>query len=553
MKQQCEGTEKELEELEIQNRTHHASYLAEKLMEGSACPVCGSTHHPDKASHKVHAVSDDEVSTLQDRLKVEKEKLKSYESEYIEIKSNGQAQKQQVERLWKPFKELIEELNSPLILEVIRESDREKKELEQHLSDVNNKLVQLNQSKQEILKLEESLHALKVSSEKNIAEERKISEDSYRLQAKKDAILSNFHDKITTEKAHIEKLNNAQQQYDQLVAKWEQTEKNYHAIKEKLQTQLAICQESENFLTIEKKKYETQKHQYLSIVQASIFTDEQGYLDAKLSDNERSNLEEEYQIYQEKIKSTLKELEQIKVELSNKERPDLVKLAEELEKAEEAERELAKQLEGLRIKLEEIRYIESALEKLANDRIQLEEQYFDVGELANLAKGDNIQRLSFERYVLSTFLDEILLQSNIRLDKMTDNRYQLIRSTSLAKRGAQSGLDLEVLDQYTGQQRSVKTLSGGEGFKAALSLALGMSDIIQAYAGGVQLDTLFIDEGFGTLDEVSLEQAIECLKDLQADQRLIGIISHVPQLKEEIRAKLQITASPNGSSAYFQL
>nr|WP_245345319.1 SbcC/MukB-like Walker B domain-containing protein [Halobacillus andaensis] len=131
---------------------------------------------------------------------------------------------------------------------------------------------------------------------------------------------------------------------------------------------------------------------------------------------------------------------------------------------------------------------------------------------------------------------------------MTDHRYQLLRSDALAKRGAQSGLELEVIDHHTGQKRSVKTLSGGEGFKASLSLALGMADVVQSHAGGVQLETLFIDEGFGTLDEQSLEQAIGCLRTLQDGNRMLGIISHVPQLKEEIPAKLHIHSGPEGST-----
>lgn len=152
---------------------------------------------------------------------------------------------------------------------------------------------------------------------------------------------------------------------------------------------------------------------------------------------------------------------------------------------------------------------------------------------------------------MASFLDEILSQANIRLDRMTEYRYQLIRSGQVAKQGAQSGLDLEVLDHHTGQQRSVKTLSGGEGFKASLSLALGLADVVQAHAGGIQMDTLFIDEGFGTLDETSLQQAIDCLKDLQDSNRLLGIISHVPHLKDEIHAKLEITPSPRGSTLAF--
>src|SRR5699024_668754 len=137
---------------------------------------------------------------------------------------------------------------------------------------------------------------------------------------------------------------------------------------------------------------------------------------------------------------------------------------------------------------------------------------------------------------------------NLRLDTMSDHRYELSRSTEIAKHGAKSGLDLQVFDQHTGKYRSTKTLSGGEGFQTSLCLALGMADVVQAHAGGVQLDTLFIDEGFGTLDDVSLEQAIETLKSLQNSSRVLGIISHVNQLKEEIQAKLEITTTPQGST-----
>src|SRR5690606_15485041 len=152
----------------------------------------------------------------------------------------------------------------------------------------------------------------------------------------------------------------------------------------------------------------------------------------------------------------------------------------------------------------------SNLVDVVNKIRELEEDYYIVGSLADLSSGNNALRLSFERYVLASFLDEILIQANIRLDRMTDHRYHFIRSGEVAKRGAQSGLDLEVMDHHTGITRSVRTLSGGEGFKAALSLALGLADVVQAHAGGVQLDTLFIDEGFGTLDEISLQQAIDC-------------------------------------------
>ena len=135
---------------------------------------------------------------------------------------------------------------------------------------------------------------------------------------------------------------------------------------------------------------------------------------------------------------------------------------------------------------------------------------------------------------------------------MTGERFILKRKEDKGKGTAQQGLELEVYDNYTGKCRHVKTLSGGESFKASLSLALGLSDVVQANAGGISLDTIFIDEGFGTLDSESLDNAISSLIALQKGGRLVGIISHVPELKERIEAKLEIKSSLEGSSAEFK-
>ena len=136
---------------------------------------------------------------------------------------------------------------------------------------------------------------------------------------------------------------------------------------------------------------------------------------------------------------------------------------------------------------------------------------------------------------------------------MTSNRFELLRKESIGDMRKGQGLDLEVFDNYTGKSRDIKTLSGGESFKASLSMALGLADIVQAHAGGIQLDTMFIDEGFGTLDPESLDNAIECLIDLQNDGRLVGVISHVAELKERIDARLEISSTNKGSKAEFRV
>ena len=180
-------------------------------------------------------------------------------------------------------------------------------------------------------------------------------------------------------------------------------------------------------------------------------------------------------------------------------------------------------------------------------------QNFYKNLITNIINGDNSKKISFERYVLASYFEDIIEASNIRFSKMTAGRFELLRKQDMGDKRKGQGLDLEVFDNYTGKARDVKTLSGGEGFKASLSMALGLADIVQAHAGGIQLDTMFIDEGFGTLDPESLDNAIECLMDLQNDARLVGIISHVPELKERIDARLEVTSTNRGSMAEFKV
>ena len=173
-----------------------------------------------------------------------------------------------------------------------------------------------------------------------------------------------------------------------------------------------------------------------------------------------------------------------------------------------------------------------------------------IEELSRIASGTAVgkRRIAFEQYVQATYFDMIIVEANKRLINMTDNRYVLVRKKTSGKISEKIGLDLDVLDNYNGKLRDIKSLSGGESFKAALALALGLSDIIQSYSGGVVIDTLFIDEGFGTLDTESREQAINTLITLTGDNKLIGIISHVSELKERIDKKIIVNKGQDGSN-----
>ena len=181
---------------------------------------------------------------------------------------------------------------------------------------------------------------------------------------------------------------------------------------------------------------------------------------------------------------------------------------------------------------------------------ETDRQYQLAGRLAILFRGD-ANGVNLERFVLGALLDDVLLKANLRLKTMSGGRYQLARRQERDDRRKKSGLDLDVFDSYTGQARPANTLSGGETFLASLSLALGLADVVQEYAGGIRLDAIFIDEGFGTLDAESLDLALRTLTALQGTDRLVGIISHVAELAERIPAQLRISRTDCGSTADF--
>lgn len=190
------------------------------------------------------------------------------------------------------------------------------------------------------------------------------------------------------------------------------------------------------------------------------------------------------------------------------------------------------------------------LEKSREQLLEARRQYEMLADLSDTANGElkGRQKLAFEQYIQIVFFSRIILEANKRFSVMTDGRYVLRRRENAGNLRAQSGLELDVFDYYTGRLRSVQSLSGGESFKASLALALGLADVVGQYAGGIRLDAVFIDEGFGSLDRESLNQAIQILNELAGSSRIAGIISHVDELKERIDRKIIVKRGTSGST-----
>ena len=279
------------------------------------------------------------------------------------------------------------------------------------------------------------------------------------------------------------------------------------------------------------------------------FTDS-GSLEAALADVPRIDaLDAKVRAHREALAAATARLERARRDADGLTAPDLDALAAAADAAQAAYERALRQLTEARVAANDCRHAlaELTAESAATARLEQEQRRAArLGEVA-AGQGANTLNLSFQRYVLTVLLDEVLDAATRRLRVMSRGRYELHRVEGITHRGRASGLELEVFDAHTGRARPVATLSGGEGFLAALALSLGLVDVVQAHAGGVELDALFVDEGFGSLDEQSLRDAIDVLTELNKAQRLVGIISHVPELRERIDARLEVLPTERGS------
>lgn len=263
--------------------------------------------------------------------------------------------------------------------------------------------------------------------------------------------------------------------------------------------------------------------------------------------------ENDLKIYDQSVHAEEEKIKGEKEKTAGKTKPDMndwnekrTKLLESMKQfvAEKAEKEteLKKQKETLK-----------KLYQLKETQKEISEKYSLVAHLWEIAQGKETG-INLERFVLGALLDAVTEKANLRLMEMSGNRYELLRKRGERSDGRKkAGLDLEVFDGNTGRARPAATLSGGETFLASLSLALGLADVVQEYAGGVHLDAMFIDEGFGSLDSESLDLAMKTLQELKGQNRLIGLISHVGGLEERIPAKLRVTKTQTGSTAAFEM
>ncbi|XJZ28771.1 AAA family ATPase [Bacillota bacterium Lsc_1132] len=540
------------EKLEHSWITGQAALLARGLEEGKECPVCGSVNHPSPALvYGGSTPTEEDLQAAKEQvLHFEKEKAKA-ESALYESQSAEKSARVAVEEVLAEILLRRPDFQPEYLKEVQEETTFLKLDLEKSQIRLKQQVKQLDMIKENLSGLEakrvELQQMLQTVSNEVTELTVQFTEKRTDLTRRREQIPENLRTVPAFEKA----LATAKAMHENLVKQLEAAQQQWQSVKEQHAAESARLADAKSHLTGKQSELETERLVFKNQLAEQGFANFAIYESSKRSEREVEQLEREIRAFREELRSVSDRLVELSGLLQNVQPPDVDGLKMVLEKQAEALEDLANKRTDLLIKKHANDTIYEQIVASNEQMKMLEDRYRLIGHLYEMAKGQNTYRLTFERFVLAAFLDDILAEANGRLRKMTSGRYFLLRKKDRSKGNVQSGLELLVFDQYTGQERHVKTLSGGESFKAALALALGLADIVQNYAGGVSLETMFIDEGFGTLDPESLDQAIEALMDIQNSGRLVGIISHVPELKERIDARLEVIAEQTGSRTEF--
>ncbi|MBC1539642.1 AAA family ATPase [Listeria seeligeri] len=535
---QTEVIEMMIQQEEAKFKNEQAASLAEHLHDGNACPVCGSTEHPKLATFK-------EAADLE---KLEEAKA-TFQAKQLAISTAEKAISQLDWQLneWRD----ISELKLTELEENVTANTQTLNDLMKQIEELQFKIAQKETLQTEIETLKNNQSEIELEKN-NVAQDVESLHQQVQLAAGKlsyleQAIPAEIRDKTIFDKQKKmvqTNIQNYEQQKEQVDAAYKQAEKETT----RLESTLTVATKT----TLEANKaLQVQREIFKEAMKQNHFLSYEDYKQALMSDETLKIHEEKVSTFQKKRHLAISRQADLTEKLKDKQKPNI----DQLESIMKEKQQILAQLEEKTMRQRELVSKRKELIENYQKSIQAVEQaevnYADIGLLSDAARGKNARKITFERYILAMFLDTIINRANHRLSKMTSGRFELHRKIEKAKGNVQSGLELEVFDEYTGLTRHVKTLSGGESFKTSLALALSLAEVVQEMAGGISLETMFIDEGFGTLDPESLEVAVECLLETQENGRLVGIISHVPELKERISARLEVTATNHGSTTKF--
>ncbi|EKT4488599.1 SMC family ATPase [Shewanella algae] len=577
-KAERQSAETEHQRLQLAWHTGQAAILAAKLQPGQPCPVCGGLEHPAPAEMAQDIPGETELNRARDAEQQATARHEAARSDYRNIKRQTEELQLELQRLSAELQacaaadvmvdvktdatteakaDAAMDADSYAKADLTMEIDRlvsRRRQLLSELQQAEAAQTRLNNCRQQLQQAEQQVEQRLKHRETQLQQLQQLREQLSLAGARKDAALAalpNEYHSLAAEAA----LELMARQLEQKQSEWQQLKQQQQDINQ--QYTEAVSQHKALMQALASSREDNARAEQFAIkaqqtlddaLKQSGFAGRQALEQAQQDEAQMQALAEKIEAWRTQRSEQQALLKAMDERLAGQSLPELGQLESLWQQQQQQLAEAEDAWQTLNNRMQSLKGTEAQLNKEALAAQALEQEYALIGTLSDVANGNSHSKVSLQRFVLSVLLDDVLLEASRRLALMSKGRYRLLRKEDRAKGNKASGLELEVEDAYSSKVRPVATLSGGESFMAALSLALGLSDVVQAYAGGIKLDTLFIDEGFGSLDQDSLELAVRTLMDLQSSGRMIGVISHVSEMKEQISCRIDINKHALGSS-----
>lgn len=536
-----------------------AGFLAEKLQRGEPCPVCGSTIHPHPHQVEKSALTKEELNILSESVRELQEGQAAAAKKAGEAKAMLDAKEKNCIQIWEKLRQKViaysrdemGELDSEEIQGLIETWKKALKDEEKQLQKDKKQLQQLKKRLTKAVKDKEELTVQKNKAEKMSADAK--AELAAAQAELKSTFISTYYKSEEEANQSMEQAEQRKKDAEKQYQSCDEVDKKVRSDKEK--TELKIAQHRRDIPNLQDKS-EKRKVVYTQMMEEKQLTESQWKCVIDSYDKaDRQRFEEKIRQYQRKLSAAGKQKAVAEKAIDGRVKPDMEQLCSEQNAAEAAwKKEQALYERYAEMYKTNHRVCEALMPKMA-ERSKIMEEHRRLDDLYNLLAGKVTgARMDIETYVQRYYLERILYAANRRFGEMSAGQFELrMCDITKAGEGRNRGLDLMVYSNVTGKEREVRTLSGGESFMAALSLALGMADQIQQSSAAIHLDMMFIDEGFGSLDSQSRDQAVRVLQQMAGGSKLIGIISHVSELKQEIEDQLIVSKDEDGSSARWQI
>ncbi len=535
--QQLKEIQSRNEELQQRFISGQSAFLAQELADGKPCPVCGSVEHPQPAKSSGDIPTDKELEKARKQVADADTKLRNAVSvrNDLQITLSGLAAGVQ---------KLREQLG-PLTEQPLSQISQQQQELVLKLTQAETSARELDTKRQKRTDLQT---AVAQEREQLVMAEASFSVVTAALEGQRAVVASLAKEAGEGDVTSVsKKMNELDLRCSKAQADLQKAENHLATVESALAVATGQQSEKQTLIIRLETELTEQKKTFGMRLDTEGFVSEKAWRDARLPRVEIEKNQKTVLQFVQTLATAQERLTRAEGACTDLKRPDLASVTAAKEMADEQLGMVQKEAGLLEASHGALKTALATIGEKGTRITQLEQDYAVTGRLTDLVGGQNPKRMTLQRYVLAALFEEVAIAASQRLTRMSRGRYRLVRSEAPRDGKSTSGLDLDVTDDHTGEKRPAFTLSGGESFLASLSLALGLSDVVMAQSGGRYLDCIFIDEGFGSLDGETLDFALNTLIELHRSGRVIGIISHVGELKERIPSQIEVVSSKEGS------